>query len=167
MPLCSVSLAQAGKGKPSAAPARLAHFMVTPDSVKWEAPPAGMFRGAPSTDTTSIWHYAHLEGDPLKPGAPYTIEFGCSDGSKAGPHWHPNDENIVVVRGTFALGTGDAFDSTAMRDLTTGSYAFMPKRVHHFALCKGETLLVEYGIGPLTINLLSAPEGTIKKAATK
>jgi len=94
---------------------------------------------------------------PLKPGAPYTIEFGCSDGSEAGPHSHATDENIIVVRGTFALGTGDGFDSTALRDLTTGSYAFMPRRVHHFGLCKGEALLVEYGIGPLTINLLGSP----------
>ena len=38
--LCSAGLAPAGAGKRSV-PARLAHFMVTPDSVPWEAPPAG------------------------------------------------------------------------------------------------------------------------------
>ena len=70
---------------------------------------------------------------------------------------HHEEVPGAEARGSFALGTGDAFDSTALRDLTTGSYAFMPKRVHHFGLCKGETLLVEYGIGPLTINLLGAP----------
>jgi len=73
-------------------------------------------------------------------------------------HWHPNEENIVVVWDTFVLGTGDVFDSTVLHDLTTGSYAFMPKGVHHFGVCKGETLLVECGIGPLTINLLGAPK---------
>jgi len=150
--------AQAGPGKRSATPARLAHFMVTPDSVKWEAPPAGMFRGPAPTDTASHWRYARLQGDPLKPGAPYTIEFGCSDGSIAGPHWHPTDENIVVMKGAFALGTGDVLEATALRDLTAGAYAFMPKRVHHFGVCKGETLLVEYGIGPFTINLLGTPQ---------
>jgi hypothetical protein len=50
------------------------------------------------------------------------------------------------VKGAFGLGTGDVFDSTALRDLTAGAYAFMPKRVHHFGVCKGETLLVEYGM---------------------
>src|SRR2546428_392140 len=68
-----------------------AHFAVAPDSVRWEASLAGMFRGAAPTDTASVWRYAGLEGDPLKPGAPYTVEFGSSDGSKAGAHWHPND----------------------------------------------------------------------------
>jgi quercetin dioxygenase-like cupin family protein len=91
----------------------------------------------------------------------------CTDGSKAAPHWHPLEENIVVVKGTFALATGDTYDAAALHDLTAGSYVFMPKRVHHFALCKGETFLVEYGIGPLTINLLGAQSGAVKKAATK
>jgi hypothetical protein len=154
----SGGVAQVGPGKPRAPSIHPGYLVVTPDSVTWEAPPEGMFRGPPPTDTTSRWHYARLEGDPLKPGAPYTIAFGCSDGARAGPHWHPNDENIVVVKGAFALGTGDVFDSTALRDLTTGTYAFVPKRLHHFGVCKGETLLVEYGIGPLTINLLPAPK---------
>src|SRR5207245_5766630 len=60
MLLCSTGLAQGGKG-PS-------HIMIGRDSVKWEAPPAGMFRGGPPIDTTSVWRYARLEGDPLKPG---------------------------------------------------------------------------------------------------
>src|SRR3989442_15553918 len=77
----SVGVAQAGPGKRGAPPTRFLHHMVAPDSVKWEAPPAGMFRGPPPTDTTSHWRYARLEGDPLKSGAPYTIKFRCSDGS--------------------------------------------------------------------------------------
>jgi hypothetical protein len=66
MPLCSLSLAQVGTGKRSAAPSRLAHLMVTPDSLKWEPLPAAMFRGTPPVDTTSSWRYARLKGDPLK-----------------------------------------------------------------------------------------------------
>ena len=163
-PLCSVCLAQGGETKPRRVPPP-GHLMIPPDSVKWDEPPAGMSRGAPITDTASVWRYARLKGDPLKPGAPYTIEFGCTDGSKAGPHWHPTDENILVLRGTFALGMGDAFDTTALRDLTTGSYAFVPKGGRHFGMCKGETLILEYGIGPLTINLLGAANSPPKKEA--
>lgn len=132
----------------------------------WEPLPAAMFRGPLPSDTVSVWRHARLKGDPLKPGASYTIAFTCSDGSKAAPHWHPKDENIVVVLGTFPLGMGDTFDTSALHDLRTGSYAFVPKRGRHFALCKGETLVVEYGIGPLTINLLGAPTRGATKATT-
>jgi hypothetical protein len=61
----SVGVAQARSGKRSAAPSARVHFLVAPDSVKWEAPPAGMFRGALPTDTASHWRYARLEGDPV------------------------------------------------------------------------------------------------------
>jgi len=44
--------------------------------------------------------YALLRGDPLKPAVPFAIRFQCADGYKVTPHWHPEDENIVVLKGT-------------------------------------------------------------------
>jgi len=89
-----------------------------------------------------------IEGDPTKAGVPFTIQLKCSDGYKVAPHRHPTDENIILLKGEFGLGTGDKFDTTAMPDIPTGGYGFMPGRMHHFGLCKGETDILVYGIGP-------------------
>jgi hypothetical protein len=32
----------------------------------------------------------------------------------------------------------------------------MPRRMHHFGLCKGETDVLIYGTGPFQINFISA-----------
>ena len=140
------------------------HFMVAPSEVKWTAPPQGMARGTPSVEAGSPLRYALIEGDPLKPGVPFTIRLGCSDGYKAAPHWHPTDENIVVLGGTFALGTGDKLDPAGLRDMPTGAYGFMPRRMHHFGMCKGETDLLVYGTGPFQINWIGASSA---KSGTK
>jgi len=139
------------------------HFVVTPSQVKWTDPPAGVVRGTPSVEAGSPLRYALIEGDPMKAGVPFTIRLGCSDGYKAAPHWHPTDENIVVLKGTFGLGTGDRFDTTGMQDIPTGGYGFMPRQMHHFGLCKGETDILVYGVGPFRINWIGASgEGKAK-----
>ncbi len=140
-------------------PAAPMHFIVPPSQVKWTAPPAGVSRGTPSVDTGIPRHYALLEGDPLKPGAPFTIRLGCADGYIAAPHWHPTDENLVVLKGTFALGTGDTFNAPSMQDIAAGGYGFMPRQMHHFGQCKGDTDILVYGIGPFQINWIGGPSG--------
>ena len=92
----------------------------------------------------------------MKPGVPFTIRLGCSDGYRAAPHWHPTDENLVVLSGTFAFGTGDKFDPAGLQDMPTGAYGFMPRRMHHFGMCKGETDVLVYGTGPFQINFIDA-----------
>ena len=145
--------AQRADDKPKAAPVMApTHFIVTPTQVKWTNPPAGIARGTPSVDAGSPLRYALVQGDPMKTGMPFTIRLGCSDGYKAAPHWHPKDENVVVLKGAFALGAGDKFDTAAMQDIPTGGYGFMPARMHHFGLCKGETEILVYGVGPFQIN---------------
>src|SRR5713226_9899017 len=162
-----VGLAQTKKAKTPAQPAKPAHVIIAPGAVKWVALPAGMIIGTPSVEAGGPLQYAILEGDPMKAGQPYTIELGCSDGIKVAPHWHPADENLVVVQGTFAIATGDTYDPAALREMGTGSYGFMPRRVHHFGSCKGETRIVVYGTGPFQINFLGPSGGTQKKSAAK
>ncbi len=158
-----VLFAQSEREKPKPAPAIAAtHFMIAPSQVKWTAPPEGMVRGTPSVEGGSPLRYALMEGDPMKPGVPFTIRLGCSDGYRAAPHWHPTDENLVVLSGTFALGTGDRFDPAGLQDMPTGAYGFMPRRMHHFGLCKGETDVLVYGTGPFQINFISASAGKAK-----
>ena len=49
---------------------------------------------------------AVVSGDPDKPGAPFVIRILNPDGAKVPPHWHPTDEHITVLTGTFIVGMG-------------------------------------------------------------
>jgi hypothetical protein len=167
--MVSLLFAQSEKAKAKSAQASRAgrHFMVARDQVKWTAPPEGIARGTPSVEAGSPLRYALIEGDPMKPGVPFTIRLGCSDGYKAAPHWHPTNENLVVLAGTFALGAGDTFDPAGLRDMPTGAYGFMPRQMHHFGMCKGETDVLVYGIGPFQINWVSAASANKAKSGAK
>ncbi len=158
----AVGSAQVSGAKREAGPPTSGHFTIAPDRVPWSAPPAAMFTGTPSLGAGGQWRYALLEGDPLKRGVPFTILFSCKDGDTVSPAWHPTDENFVVLKGTFGIGTGDTFDPTAVHDLTAGSYGFMPRRMHHFGLCKGESAVLVYGIGPFRVNYIG-PAGAGRK----
>ena len=133
--------------------------IVKPSQLKWTDPPAGAARGTPSVDPGTPLRYASIHGDPLKPDAPFAIRLKCSDGYKAAPHWHPVDENIVVLQGIFSVGTGDRFDTARMQDIPTGGYGFVPGRMNHFAVCKGETDILVYGVGPRLNNWIPASIG--------
>ena len=53
---------------------------------------------------------AVLQGDPSAPGELFTIRLRLPDGYVLPPHWHPTDENVTVIKGTFLVGLGDVFD---------------------------------------------------------
>jgi hypothetical protein len=142
-------------------------YIVTPSQIKWTDPPAGVARGTPSVAAGSPLRYAPIQGDPLKPGVPFAIRLQCSDGYKVAPHWHAPDENIVVIKGTFSLGTGDTFGTGRMLDIPTGGYGLVPGRMHHFALCKGETDILVYGIGPRLNNWINATSASTLGTAAK
>ena len=76
------------------------------------------------------------------------------DGQIVFPHWHPEDEHIVVVQGTWYLGAGDRFSRSDLRELTVGTYALVPKKMNHFAWSQGATVIQVHGIGPFRINFV-------------
>jgi len=81
-------------------------------------------------------------------------------------HWHPTDERIVVLQGTFEMGLGERFDTAAGRELPVGSYAVTPKAVRHFVWAKGETVIQVSGTGPFGINYVN-PADDPRKASKK
>jgi hypothetical protein len=95
-----------------------------------------------------------VSGDPNTPGAPYVIRIENVDGQIVFPHWHPEDEHIVVVHGTWYLGTGDRFSRDDLQELAVGTYALVPKKMNHFAWSKGATIIQVHGIGPFRINFV-------------
>ncbi len=89
-----------------------------------------------------------VSGDPSKPGAQYVIRMYNDANFIVLPHWHPQDENITVVKGSWYLGSGDVFDRNSLRELNVGDYALVPKEMPHFAWSKTDTIIQIHGIGP-------------------
>ena len=67
------------------------------------------------------------------------LRIRCVDGAKIPAHWHPTDENVTVLKGTFLVGMGETFDETKLITMNVGNFVSMPKEMRHFAASKGET----------------------------
>lgn len=96
-----------------------------------------------------IHRFETLSGDPAKAG-PYVIRIHAEAGYIIMPHVHPEDENIVVVQGSWAAGMGERFNRQALEPMEVGTYALLPKKMAHFALSKTETIIQVHGLGPFT-----------------
>src|SRR5262249_4428521 len=94
---------KANKAQAAAGKSEQPHTMITPKDVKWGPVPPALPAGA---------QIAVLSGDPSK-AEPFTIRLKAPDGYKIMPHWHPTDENVTVLEGTFAMGVGEKFDEAA------------------------------------------------------
>jgi anti-sigma factor ChrR (cupin superfamily) len=91
-------------------------------------------------------------------GAPFVLRIRCADGIKVPAHWHPTDENLTVLNGTFLVAAGETFDESKLQTRNVGNFIMMPKEMRHFALCKGETIVQIHGPGPFKVNWVNPSE---------
>jgi anti-sigma factor ChrR (cupin superfamily) len=129
--------------------------LLTPSDLKWMPAP-------PETGMPSAVQMTVLSGDPSKTGL-FSARLKIPDGGKVAAHWHPTDEHVTVIDGTFAAGMGDKFDESALHDFPAGSYVLMPKRMHHFATAKGETIVQVHAMGPFVLNYVNPADDPRKK----
>ena len=101
---------------------------------------------------------APVGGDMNAEGTPFVLRIRCVDGSKIPAHWHPTDENLTVLKGTFLVAMGDSFDESKLQTMNVGNFALMPKEIRHYALCKGETIVQIHGAGPFKVNWVNPSE---------
>jgi len=101
---------------------------------------------------------AAVSGDPNADGTPFVLRLRCVDGAKIPAHWHPTDENVTVLKGTFLVGMGETFDESKLHSMNVGNFVSMPKEVRHFGLCKGETIVQVHGAGPFKVNWVNPSE---------
>jgi quercetin dioxygenase-like cupin family protein len=101
---------------------------------------------------------ATVSGDPSADGASFVLRLRCADGSKIPAHWHPTDENVTVLKGTFLVGLGETFDESKLETMNVGNFLAMPKEMRHFGLCKGETIVQVHGVGPFKVNWVNPSE---------
>jgi Domain of unknown function (DUF4437) len=117
------------------------HVIMSEADIKWGDAPPNLPAGA---------KLAVLQGDPGKAGL-YIIRIKAPDGYKVAAHWHPAAEHLTIISGTFNLGTGDKLDETKTTAMAAGAFGSMPAKMHHFAWCKGETVVQVSGMGPFKI----------------
>jgi len=144
----------AASGQEAKAPA---HVMTAPAEVKWGAPPPIFEKNA---------MFAVMSGDPGKPGL-FVVRLKMPAGYKIAPHWHPTDEHVTVLSGTFALGMGDKLDKATMKELPAGGYAFLPAEMHHYALAKTDVIVQVHGMGPFALIYVNPEDDPSKRAPGK
>ena len=98
---------------------------------------------------------AVISGDPERPGSPFVIRFRYHGKSRIPPHWHPVDEHLTVVSGTFRIGIGERGDEAATTALGVGAYALLPAKMVHYAWADDNTIVQAHGIGPFVINYVN------------
>src|SRR5437764_6830741 len=101
---------------------------------------------------------APVAGDMNAEAAPFVLRSRCADGSKIPAHWHPTDENVTVLKGTFLVGMGESFDESKLQTMNVGSFLMVPKEMRHFAMSKGETIVQVHAMGPFKVNWVNPSE---------
>ena len=135
--------------------AKPAHVIVGAAELKWGPAPPVFEKEA---------QMAVVSGDPGKPG-PFVVRLKAPAGFKVAPHWHPTDENVTVISGTFALGMGEKFDAAALKDLGPGGYGLMPAEMRHFAMAKTAVVVQVHGTGPFALTYVNPADDPSKRAA--
>lgn len=118
-----------------------AHPIVTPADLNW----APLIPGS---------QMAVVAGDPSASGA-FVIRIKSAAGTEIAPHWHPNDENVTVLVGTFSVGMGDKLDPAKLTAMHPGDFLNMPATMHHYAKAQTDTIVQVHGMGPFQVNFVN------------
>lgn len=93
-----------------------------------------------------------LYGDPDVAGQPFVIRILELPGTVIPPHSHPVDENITVLEGTWYFALGETYDSSKLRPLGRGAYAFAPAGSTMFGYSPDSAIVQVHGTGPFHIS---------------
>ena len=94
---------------------------------------------------------AVVVGDPAKPGFYMVYNKWTKGNHFSRPHFHPNDRYIVVLQGTWWVGSGPKFDPANTTPMPAGSVVtHFAKQVHWDGAKDEDAVLVIVGEGPAT-----------------
>jgi len=85
---------------------------------------------------------ALLYGNPPKPG-PYILRVRFPPGVMSPPHFHPEQRQIVVLKGTWWVGAGPKWDRDATTPLPAGSFVVHHANQIHYDGAKDEEVIVQ------------------------
>jgi quercetin dioxygenase-like cupin family protein len=123
---------------------------------KWGPAPAVFPAGA---------QMAVMQGNPGKPEM-FTVRLKFPDGYAIAPHWHPTDEHLKVISGTFKVGMGKKVEAAKMHTLNVGDSATAPAKEPHYAKALGATVVQVNAMGPFAMTYVN-PADTPKAAVAK
>jgi quercetin dioxygenase-like cupin family protein len=141
----AVSLAQSQLGAQNTGSEHASAVVVPAGTAKYGAAPDILPPGA---------KLAVLEGDPTRAGT-YTMRLWMPNGYTIPPHFHPADEHVTVVEGTFLVGMGGTLDASKFTPLAVGSFGMLPPGMQHYARAKGTTVIQLHGIGPWSLTYVN------------
>ena len=95
---------------------------------------------------------AVVVGDPAKPGFYMVYNKWTKGNHFSRPHFHPNDRYIVVLQGTWWVGSGPTFDpANRTVPMPAGSFVtHYAKQVHWDGAKDEDAVLLIMGEGPAT-----------------
>ena len=147
--LLAVALLIPMNGASQTPPDKSHHVVVHADGIQWKEIRPGA-------------ELAVVSGDPDKEGSPFVLRLRYRDKARIPPHWHPGDEHLTVLSGTFRLGMGERGDETATTALAAGAYAFVTAKMPHYAWADAGTTIQVHGLGPFAINYVNPADDTNK-----
>jgi len=134
------------------------NVLSTPKDLKWGDPPPVFEKGA---------QFTLISGDPSKEGL-YVVRLKMPPGYKINPHWHPTDEHVTVLAGSFLVGMGETFDKASMKELPPGGYVLLPAQMRHFAMAgKKETIVQVHGMGPFQLTYVNPADDPSARTTAK
>jgi quercetin dioxygenase-like cupin family protein len=122
--------------------------------VKWGAPPPVFPPGA---------KFAVIAGDPGATGL-VTVRFEMPPGYAIPPHFHPTDEHVTVLKGTFSIGMGDVVDKAHALSLSPGGYGIAMANMHHYAYTATGATIQVHMQGPFAITYVNPADDPSKKS---
>jgi quercetin dioxygenase-like cupin family protein len=146
-----LALAQSEKSAATSPPG--SRGIVTPDQLVWKLLVPGV-------------EIAVVFGDPDKKGGLYVIRIRSKTGAKVPPHWHPTDEHITVLEGSFWIAHGEQFDPGKLQEVKVGGHITMPANARHFGNHSAENVIEVYGEAPFVVNFVN-PEDDPKRPKSK
>lgn len=139
------SAAKPASAAASAPMAPADHVMFTPATMKWSPAPSAFPAGM---------MMVVVQGDPFGNGL-YTLQAKLPAGYKIPAHFHPTDEHVTVLSGSFYMGTGDKLDPARSTAMPPGSFMHMKAGTRHFAWAKTATVIQVHGMGPFAITYVN------------
>jgi len=118
------------------------HVIVMPDRLTWR----------PLTPGVEL---AVVAGDPDRKGGLYVIRIRTKEEVRVPPHWHPTDEHVTVLTGSFWIGHGDKYDASKLTELTPGGHSLVPARLPHFGLHSAGNVIEVYGEAPFVYTFVN------------
>jgi hypothetical protein len=129
-----------------------------PNAVHYTLPENIQWKKGPITDSVM------LQGDMSKPGL-YIQLMRWHPNNMSRPHTHDAARYIMVMSGTWWVGTGAKFDPDSTKPMPAGSYVVdQPNELHYDGAKDEECVLMIMGMGPTTTSAPGKFEvGPIKK----